>query len=82
MKITLEIPDRVYKILKDFSSENERSIDTMVYKAIEELIVDINLAKEVLREQSDGENTIPFETVLKEAGMEENLLENELDFDT
>lgn len=81
MKLTLEIPDRVYKILKDFSSEHNQSIDSMVYKAIEELVVDLNLAKEVLLEENGKADDLPFEKILEEAGMEENLLEDELDFD-
>ena len=81
MKLTLEIPDRVYKILKDFSEENGQSVDSTVYKAIEELVVDLNLTKEVLLEKVDQEADIPFEQILEEAGMKENLLEKELNFE-
>ena len=81
MKLTLEIPDRVYKILKDFSEENGQSVDSTVYKAIEELVVDLNLTKEILLEKVDQEADIPFEQILEEAGMKENLLEKELNFE-
>ncbi|MDP4840161.1 MAG: hypothetical protein NWR43_01045 [Alphaproteobacteria bacterium] len=82
MKLTLEIPDRVYKILKDFSDENGQSVDSTVYKAIEELVVDLNLTKEILLEKVDQEDDVPFEKILEEAGMKENLLEKELNFET
>ncbi len=81
MKLTLEIPDRVYKILKDFSEENGQSVDSTVYKAIEELVVDLNLTKEILLEKVDQEADIPFEQILEEAGMKETLLEKELNFE-
>ena len=83
--ITARIPDELNNALTEVAKQTERSRSYIILKAIQNYVLelqedieDYNDAMEAIARIEDGEETIPFEEVIRKLGIEDKIgLRNE-----